>query len=525
MWKSLTVTVSIIALLTAPAFFTAGCEQDTLEYEVSLEVVPEGAGEVAGGGTYLSGEEVTVEATLEEGYEFVGWKENGERVSTDNTYRFQIENNRELTANFELDWPTAEIEETAKKALAVYWHQSPPGALVDDAADARADGRLKLNYPGLSEFSEEAEIHINDIIHGKDRVEVEASLEYPCVEKEDFKELEEKILREITETAEQGPVSLRAAFTRVLQEHDLSRETTTKTVAIEKREEQTGQDGTTEEQLKAVEIDPPEELFSSLDTLYRETVAARVEEVTAETGEDRVFKARDDTARAVFDGQDITLEAHGLHCRTVDPYYLLEETGIILPENGKRLALAALWEEITGQRGHCPYSKHTPAEYFSWLEFGEDTQHDRLTVHLTAPYFAATQSSTIGYIDMETLEANLFLNTSGRPGSELYWCPEGRRAAYCWTQMGSGFSKLDVYDLQSEKLIEVASLDKFVELVGEGYIGDFKNLEWSEDSRYLYFTTGTGKTAEADESGDDVAESETISWKLDVEKEELVIRD
>lgn len=51
--------------------------------------------------TYNSGETCTLAATPNSGYEFVGWKEGGNIVSTDATYSFDVIRNRTLVAEFE----------------------------------------------------------------------------------------------------------------------------------------------------------------------------------------------------------------------------------------------------------------------------------------------------------------------------------------------------------------------------------------------------------------------------------------
>ncbi len=52
-------------------------------------------------GTYNHGESCTLIATANEGYTFVNWTENGEEVSTDATYSFEVTGDRNLIANFE----------------------------------------------------------------------------------------------------------------------------------------------------------------------------------------------------------------------------------------------------------------------------------------------------------------------------------------------------------------------------------------------------------------------------------------
>ncbi|MFW5707597.1 MAG: InlB B-repeat-containing protein, partial [Bacteroidota bacterium] len=74
----------------------------TADYELSLAANPEEGGTVAGEGTYLEGESVTVSATPAEDFVFLSWTENENVVSTDAEYTFDMPgNDLTLTANFE----------------------------------------------------------------------------------------------------------------------------------------------------------------------------------------------------------------------------------------------------------------------------------------------------------------------------------------------------------------------------------------------------------------------------------------
>ena len=70
------------------------------EYTLTLSVDSEEKGSVEGGGKYLESTIVTAKATPKLGYEFKDWTENGTQVSTDASYTFEIEGNRDLVANF-----------------------------------------------------------------------------------------------------------------------------------------------------------------------------------------------------------------------------------------------------------------------------------------------------------------------------------------------------------------------------------------------------------------------------------------
>ena len=72
------------------------------QYTVSVSANPSNGGTVAGGGTYQQGQSCTVSATANAGYDFLNWTENGNTVSTNASYTFTVNGNRNLVANFEL---------------------------------------------------------------------------------------------------------------------------------------------------------------------------------------------------------------------------------------------------------------------------------------------------------------------------------------------------------------------------------------------------------------------------------------
>ena len=71
-------------------------------YYISATVNPKETGTVTGTGSYQGHEIATLEATPSEGYKFVSWTENGNVVSTESAYSFEVNNDRELVANFTL---------------------------------------------------------------------------------------------------------------------------------------------------------------------------------------------------------------------------------------------------------------------------------------------------------------------------------------------------------------------------------------------------------------------------------------
>ncbi len=87
--------------VTADRNLTANFSMEA--YAVSLQASPADAGSLSGAGNYNHGQTVAVNATPNEGYTFVNWTENGNTVSTSQTYSFTISGNRNLTAHFSPD--------------------------------------------------------------------------------------------------------------------------------------------------------------------------------------------------------------------------------------------------------------------------------------------------------------------------------------------------------------------------------------------------------------------------------------
>ena len=72
------------------------------QYEVTVEADPTAGGQVSGGGIFDFGTEITITAVVEEGYDFAGWRENGQLVSNDLSYSFVVEDDRDLVARFNI---------------------------------------------------------------------------------------------------------------------------------------------------------------------------------------------------------------------------------------------------------------------------------------------------------------------------------------------------------------------------------------------------------------------------------------
>ncbi len=72
-------------------------------FDVLLGVSPEGAGTVSGEGEYYYGQTATITAEPVEGYHFLNWMEDGNVITTDSTYEFEVFEEHQMVANFELN--------------------------------------------------------------------------------------------------------------------------------------------------------------------------------------------------------------------------------------------------------------------------------------------------------------------------------------------------------------------------------------------------------------------------------------
>ena len=87
------------------ANFTQG--GGTTNYTITVSANPTNGGTVTGGGTFSAGSNRTVTATANSGYTFTNWTENGSVVSTNASYSFALNSNRNLVANFTQNAPAS----------------------------------------------------------------------------------------------------------------------------------------------------------------------------------------------------------------------------------------------------------------------------------------------------------------------------------------------------------------------------------------------------------------------------------
>lgn len=81
----------------------------TAQATLAVSASPAEGGSVTGGGTFNAGTNVTVVATPNQDYHFVGWYDNGTQVSTSASYTFQLMGNTSLEGRFAADAPAGEV--------------------------------------------------------------------------------------------------------------------------------------------------------------------------------------------------------------------------------------------------------------------------------------------------------------------------------------------------------------------------------------------------------------------------------
>ena len=97
--SSASYTFTVNANRTLVANFTAQ------SYTISVSANPSAGGSVSGGGEYHYGDNCTVRATANSGFNFINWTENGSQVSTEAEYSFVVNGDRTLVAHFATQAP------------------------------------------------------------------------------------------------------------------------------------------------------------------------------------------------------------------------------------------------------------------------------------------------------------------------------------------------------------------------------------------------------------------------------------
>ena len=100
-YRCVVKSASGVGVISQAATLTVTEKPEPTTYTITADVDPAGAGTVSGGGTYADGDTVTLTATPNSGYRFVGWMESGTTMSTNTNYTFVANSDRNLTAQFD----------------------------------------------------------------------------------------------------------------------------------------------------------------------------------------------------------------------------------------------------------------------------------------------------------------------------------------------------------------------------------------------------------------------------------------
>ena len=100
-YRCVVKSASGVSVTSAAATLTVEAYTPPTTYTISAYASPAEGGSVSGGGSYTKGTSVTLTATNNPGYRFVGWVESGTTVSTNPNYTFVANSNRSLTAQFD----------------------------------------------------------------------------------------------------------------------------------------------------------------------------------------------------------------------------------------------------------------------------------------------------------------------------------------------------------------------------------------------------------------------------------------
>ena len=129
--------------------FTTTAPVDQLTVELSSD--PIDGGDTSGGGLFNAGDSVTVMAEANAGYSFDEWTEEGESVSTSESYTFVVNEGRTLVANFTLDQLTVELSSDP-----IDGGDTSGGGLFDAGASVTVLAEANAGY-SFDEWTEEGE--------------------------------------------------------------------------------------------------------------------------------------------------------------------------------------------------------------------------------------------------------------------------------------------------------------------------------------------------------------------------------
>lgn len=435
----------------------------------------------------------------------------------------------ESEVGIDIDKNRDKLEEIAKEAFTIYYSYVDLDLFADNARKDLEAGHLNVDYPGISteEYIEAVNIDIEEMTETESgNIQMLASVSYPHINEEQIEsitaELEERILSEAE--SQDRAIDLQNIFNETLQAKELDQERTNKTLTLTAEGDNSAKNGTSKDDtdetnkdntdinFKVVEMDRPDDLFQSFDKAFQRAIADGIQDVVIDLRPHGLFLGWEDTVKAKFQGEKIVMESDFLG------KYLRDELKLILTEENEIL-LTEIWDQLSELAGYNPHLQFGPENYLNQVIVGKTTKDNVVSISFTRPYAVATKDSVIGYIDLEQDEINLFDKVSG-PGqqvSDFFWSQGGDYLAYYYTESGSGFNYLNVYDIASDELIKINEIETFKENHGngnQGLTGEFNKLRWLADEDILSF-----KVTSFQEKED--GKGNAYRYKLDVVTEEL----
>ena len=122
---------------------------------VSTSVNPVGTGTVTGGGEYIYGSTCTLSATAAENYVFNKWTVNGEVVSTNEIYEFEVTEDVDIVANFRSVDMIAFADPNVKELCVDKWDSNSDGELsTTEAAAVENIGEVFKDHYEITSFNE-----------------------------------------------------------------------------------------------------------------------------------------------------------------------------------------------------------------------------------------------------------------------------------------------------------------------------------------------------------------------------------
>lgn len=128
-------------------------------YTITTSASPSAGGSTSGGGVFIGGASVTVQASANATYHFVSWTEGAAVVSSSASYPFTVSTDRSLVANFALNPPELQISSaTAARngskvdvtvTIGNSGGLSAPAVTIGGKKDATIDGKATNEHPPI----------------------------------------------------------------------------------------------------------------------------------------------------------------------------------------------------------------------------------------------------------------------------------------------------------------------------------------------------------------------------------------